>query len=152
METNISKTDAAPPVQGRKQAISQVPLQEKKVSGTFRNEKDDVQPGLPGLSPVPESMRGGQVREDVPGQTSAHLLRVPEQSNHCPKCTVAGFGPMTDWEDPRYIALRNLAIIRNQTKLTDSEKASLDPAIRVLTRSVFREERLKKECAAGSSG
>lgn len=141
METSISKTNAAPILPRQEQAISEVPLKEKSVSGTFRYEKDDIQPGLPGLSPLSGPVLGGQIRKNDPGQTGNDRV----QLSHCPRCSGAGFGPMTEWEDPRYIALRNLAIIRNQNKLSNGEMASLDPAIRVLTRSVFRDERLKAE-------
>jgi hypothetical protein len=134
--------------------------QEKNISGTFRHEKDDIQPGVSRLSPISVPVLGGQVREAKPGQTRTGDVRIPEHDGgtgmiaHCNVCSRAGFRPVIDaeWEDPRYIAIRALANIKIQDMLKDDcEKAILGSAIKMLSQSVFRGEcarRLAEEQAA----
>ena len=61
---------------------------EKKVSGTFRHEKDDDIAGVPGLCPLSVPVLGGHVRAGDPGQARDGTVLSPF-CEHCQPVTIA---------------------------------------------------------------
>jgi hypothetical protein len=63
---------------------------------------------------------------------------------HCNICARAGFRPVIiepEEEDPRYIAVRSLVAVKDQFQtLDDGHKMIIDAAIKVISRSIFKDE------------
>jgi hypothetical protein len=127
--------------------ITKLTQKEKKVSGTFRHEKDDDFAGVPGLCPLSVPVLRGEVRKGNPGQTGDGDMRLSEQNGgtgmiaHCNSCARAGFRPAHfEWEDPRYVALRALAVIKLEKRFERHELDSIDSVFKIINQSVFRDE------------